>query len=150
MLVTPAARYILSFKFYVQSSMPPNPSFDKLREADPPAKGFPSVLCVWVTSSWDSFDYCCCRSNRGVHLSSAWDTNTGHNSCMVIVFPWDLCVSFMLLQNTGGYISICLSQGDWKEYLVLNMLKRLFPFPILSFWSKQSTVNFLFFKTDML
>lgn len=45
MWVTPAARYAWSFKLYVQSSMPPTTSFDKLREADSPAKAF-CQLCV--------------------------------------------------------------------------------------------------------
>lgn len=54
------------------------------------------------------------------------------------------CCCWIILK---GVVSICLSQGDWKEYLVLNMLKnRLFPLPIFFFWRAQSTNTFLFLR----
>lgn len=108
MWVTPAARYTWFFQFYVQSSMPPNPSLDKLREADSPAKGFLSVLCAWDASGGDSFDYLCYHSNAGVHLSSIWDINTDQDSCKGCRVPVGFMCSFML--KLGKVIEIGL--GD--------------------------------------
>lgn len=67
-------------------------------------------------------------------ISQTYGIQTLTTAPVWVLFPWHLCFSFMLLNNAEGSASICLSQGDGEEYVVLNLLKkRLFPLPTLSF-----------------
>lgn len=110
--VTAAGRYTWSFKFYVQPSMPPNPSFDKLREADSPAKGFLSACCACEMQVVKTHLITFAAIVIEESISQNYGIQTLTTTPVWVVFPQDLCFSFMLLlNNTEGYVSVCLSQG---------------------------------------